>query len=97
MAKPLYVGTLVSRDAKWGAIMAEMQLASTDPIDKLRYDPDKRRRHRQCLPAGFRQQTERNSGATGVPGIEFLHTGDVPMELHLQHDHRATISSSSPC
>jgi uncharacterized protein len=39
MSKPLYVGTLVSKDARYGAILVEMTLASTDPIEKLRVDP----------------------------------------------------------
>lgn len=68
MSKPLYVGTVVSKDAQHGAILVEMTLASTDPIDKLRADPKGGDGPRQSLPAGAQHQTQGNSCPARISG-----------------------------
>ncbi len=38
--KSIYVSNLFDEDLKYGAILVEMTLSSTDPADLIRYDPD---------------------------------------------------------
>ena len=40
LSKPLYVGAILSEDARYGAVIIEMSRTSTDPIERLRLDPD---------------------------------------------------------
>jgi predicted RND superfamily exporter protein len=40
LSKPLYVGGLVSADARYAAIILEMDRSSIDPLDEIRLDPE---------------------------------------------------------
>lgn len=79
LAKPLYVGTLVSRDARYGAIVVEMTCASTDPIDKLRVDPNGGDDLPNLYPQAPNTKLRAILARPEYAGLKFLVTGDVPM------------------
>jgi hypothetical protein len=78
MAKPLYVGTLVSKDARYGAILVEMTLASTDPIDKLRVDPKGGDGLANLYPQAPNNKLHEILARPEYQGLEVMITGDVP-------------------
>lgn len=78
LARPLYVGTLVSEDAQYGAIMVEMTLNSTDPIDKLRYDPEKGNDLHNVYPQVSNDGLKKILAREEYQGLEIMLTGDVP-------------------
>lgn len=79
LSKPLYVNSIVSADARYGAIVVEMSRTSTDPIDRLRLDPDGGDAIDNLYPqvpnTAIREILKRPEYA----GIEFWLSGDVPM------------------
>lgn len=78
MVRPLYVGTLVSKDAKYGAILAEMTLNSTDPIDKLRYDPKGGDGLHNVYPQVSSDKLNEILKRPEYQDLDILLTGDVP-------------------
>jgi predicted RND superfamily exporter protein len=78
MSRPLYVGTLVSKDAQYGAILAEMTLASTDPIGKLRFDPNGGDGLANLYPQAPNNKLKEILARPQYRGLETMITGDVP-------------------
>lgn len=78
MSKPLYVGTLVSKDARHGAILVEMTRASTDPIDKLRLDPKGGDGLANLYPQAPNNKLHEILARPEYQGLEIMLTGDVP-------------------
>ena len=77
--KPVIVGGLLSRDAKYGAIILEMERSSVDPPEKLMLDPngdpfDLENLYPQAPEAAIEKILSRPEYA----GIRFYHAGDVP-------------------
>jgi predicted RND superfamily exporter protein len=78
MSRPLYVGSLVSKDAQHGAILAEMTLNSTDPIDKLRYDPKGGDGLDNVYPQASNDKLMEILKRPEYQGLDVMLTGDVP-------------------
>ncbi len=81
LGKPIYVGSLLSPDARNAAIVIEMTRTSTDPVDRLRHDPDGgdgiANLYPQVPNRVVREILERPEFRCA--GIEYLISGDVPM------------------
>jgi uncharacterized protein len=85
MARTLYVGTLVSKDAQHGAILAEMTLNSTDTIDKLRYDPKGGDGLDNVYPQVSNNKLSEVLARPEYAGLEIMLTGDVPWNATYNH------------
>ncbi len=77
MKKPLYVGGLVSEDAKLGAIIIEMSRSSIDALDEVRLDPDGGDGLGNLYPQVSFEAIEDILARPEYEGLEFFHTGDV--------------------
>lgn len=81
LSKPIYVGALVSADARNAAIVIEMTRTSTDSVDRLRHDPEGgdgiANLYPQVPNRVVREILDRPEYRD--VGIEFLISGDVPM------------------
>lgn len=79
LSKPLYVNSIVSADARYGGIVVEMTRTSTDPIDRLRHDPEAGNAIENLYPqvpnTAIREILQRPEFAD----IQFWISGDVPM------------------
>ncbi len=85
MTRPLYVGTLVSKDAQHGAILVEMTLNSTDPIDKLRYDPKGGDGLSNVYPQVSNDKLMAILARPEYQGLDVMLTGDVPWNATYNH------------
>lgn len=79
LAKPLYVGSLLSRDGRTGAIVVEMDRASTDPLEEIRLDPDGGDGMGNLYPQVSSEKIEEILARPEYEGIRFYHSGDVPL------------------
>lgn len=79
MNKPLYINGLVSKDGKYGAIILEMEKASIDPVDEIRFDPEKGDRMDNLYPQITHDRIEEVLAGPEYADIDFYHTGDVPL------------------
>lgn len=79
MAKPMLVGGIVSADAMHGAIIVEMDQSSTDPLDEIRYDPEKGDTLENLYPQVTDSAIEEILARPEYQGIHFYHSGDVPL------------------
>ncbi|MGH7337201.1 MAG: MMPL family transporter, partial [Myxococcota bacterium] len=81
LAKPQYVGGLVTADGRFGAISIDMDRTSTDPPERIRLDPDAE--HLDALDNLYPQVTsEKIEEIVARPeyaGLRFFHSGDVPL------------------
>ncbi|MGJ8687667.1 MAG: efflux RND transporter permease subunit, partial [Spongiibacteraceae bacterium] len=81
MAKPMYIDYLISRNAKYAAIIVQMERNSSDPIDKIIYDKEIGDVGANVYPTvSFNKLKEilaRPEFAN--QGIQFYLSGDVPM------------------
>jgi predicted RND superfamily exporter protein len=77
--KPLYVGGMVSRDANYAAIVIEMEKSSIDPVEEIRLDPDGGDGLENLYPQVPHRKIEEILARPEYRGIEFHHTGDVPL------------------
>jgi predicted RND superfamily exporter protein len=77
--KPLFVGSLVSRDGRYGAIIVDMDRSSVDPIDELRLDPDGGDGLANLYPQVSYHAIEEVLSRPEYEGIVFHHAGDVAM------------------
>ena len=77
LAKPLLVGGLISEDAKYGAIIVDMDRSSTDPPEDIIWDPEKGEELENLYPQVTDAALE--SLLAEYPDITFYHSGDVPM------------------
>jgi predicted RND superfamily exporter protein len=79
LAKPLYVGGLVSADASFGAISIDMDRSSTDPPEKIRLDPNGGDALGNLYPQVTHEKIEEILARPDYAGLRFYHSGDVPM------------------
>jgi predicted RND superfamily exporter protein len=79
MAKPMYVGGLVSADGNHAAIMIEMEKSSIDPLDQIRLDPQGGDVLDNLYPQASYNKIEEILARPQYAGIRFHHTGDVPL------------------
>ncbi len=79
MNKPIYINGLVSKDGKYGAIIIEMEKASIDPIDEIRFDPEKGDQMDNLYPQITHDRIEAILTMPEYTGIDFYHTGDVSL------------------
>jgi len=82
LAKPLLVGGLLSADARYGAIVIEMDRSSTDPLEDIRLDPE----GGDGLPNLYPQVTDTAIdeilARPEYADIAFYHSGDVPLNAY---------------
>lgn len=79
LSKPIYVNSIVSADARYGAIVVEMTRTSTDPIDRLRLDPEAGNDISNLYPQVPNTAIRNILDRPEYEGIEFWVSGDVPM------------------
>ncbi len=79
LAKPLFVGGLLSADAHHAAIIVEMDRSSTDPLDQIRLDADAGDGLENLYPQPTDTAIEEILSRPEYAGIHFYHSGDVPM------------------
>lgn len=78
LTNPLYVDTLVSKDARHGAILVKMTQTSTDSIDKLRIDPKGGDGLANLYPQASNNKLKEILARPDFAGMEIMLTGDVP-------------------
>ena len=79
LSKPLYVDTLISKDAKYAGLIVEMTRTSTDPLEKLRLDPEGGDGLDNLYPQAPNNKLEEILARPEYQGITFWASGDVPM------------------
>lgn len=79
LSKPLYVGGIVSADARHAAIILEMDRSSIDPLEDLRLDPDGGDGLDNLYPQVSYDPIEAILARPEYAGIVFHHTGDVAL------------------
>ncbi|MGH0031984.1 MAG: efflux RND transporter permease subunit [Myxococcota bacterium] len=79
LGKPLYVGSLVSRDARAGAIVVEMDRTSTDALEDIRLDPDGGDGLDNLYPQVSSEAIDAILARPEYAGIRFFHSGDTPL------------------
>lgn len=79
VSKPLYVGSVVSKDAKHAAVVVEMSRTSTDPIERLRLDPNAGDDLPNLYPQAPDNKVREILARPEYQGIDFKISGDVPM------------------
>jgi len=77
--KPLYVNALTSKDGQFGAINLEMEKASVDSIEEIRFDPEKGDEMSNLYPQITFDRIEEILSSPEYEGLDFYHTGDVPL------------------
>lgn len=79
LAKPVYVGGLVSADARHAALILDMDRSSVDPLDQIRLDPQGGDGLDNLYPQVSYRAIEDVLARPEYRGIEFHHVGDVPL------------------
>lgn len=79
LAKPIFVGGLLSRDARHAAIILQMDRSSTDPLDEIRLDPEGGNDLANLYPQPTDAAISEILARPEWQGIRFYHSGDVPM------------------
>ncbi|NWG72916.1 MAG: MMPL family transporter, partial [Parvularculaceae bacterium] len=80
LAKPLYVGGIVSADGRYGAISIEMEKSSIDPPDEIILDPEKGHAELANLyPQASDLAIQAILARPEYAGLRFWHSGDVPL------------------
>jgi predicted RND superfamily exporter protein len=75
----LIVDGILSRDGEYGAIIIEMDRSSTDPLEEIRLDPDGGDGLENLYPQVTFAAIEEILARPEFEGIEFYHSGDVPL------------------
>ena len=96
LGKPLYVGGLVSADARYAAIILEMDRSSVDPLEEIRLDPEGGDGLANLYPQATYHPIEDDPGAARVRGHRLPPRGRRGAQLHLQRDHRRRERRCSP-
>lgn len=78
LAKPMLVGGLVSADAKYGAIIVDMERSSIDSPTELQYDPNGGPGLENLFPQVTDSAIEAILKRPEYSGIVFYNSGDVP-------------------
>ncbi len=79
LAKPLYVGGLLTPDGRFGAISVDMDRTSTDPIEILRVDPDGGDGLSNLYPQASYDKLEEILARPEYRDLVFHHSGDIPL------------------
>ncbi len=79
MKKPLLVGTLISKDGRYGAILMEMEKSSVDAQETLIFDPARGTDMDNLYPQVTNDAIERILARPEYKSIQFHYTGDVPL------------------
>ena len=79
LAKPLYVGGLVSREGNYAAIIIDMDRSSVDPLEEIRLDPEGGDALDNLYPQVTYHAIEELLARPEYEGIVFHHVGDVPL------------------
>jgi len=79
LAKPMLVGGILSADARYGAIVIEMDRSSTDPPERIQIDPEKGSDLENLYPQATDSVIEAILARPEYDGIDFYHSGDVPL------------------
>jgi predicted RND superfamily exporter protein len=79
LAKPLFVGGLLSADASHAAIIIQMDRSSTDPLEEIRLDPDAGNELENVYPQPTDAAITEILARPEWQGIRFYHSGDVPL------------------
>jgi predicted RND superfamily exporter protein len=79
LAKPIFVGSILSADARFAAIVIEMDRSSTDPPDEIRLDPEGGDGLENMYPQPTESAISEILARPEYQGIAFYHSGDVPM------------------
>jgi uncharacterized protein len=79
VSKPLYVGSVVSKDATHAAVVVEMSRTSTDPVERLRLDPQGGDDLPNLYPQAPDDKVRKILARPEYQGIDFKISGDVPM------------------
>ena len=79
LAKPLYVGGLVSADARQAVILVEMDRSSVDPIEAIRLDPEGGDGLDNLYPQVSFHAIQAILDRPEYAAIVFHHVGDVPL------------------
>jgi predicted RND superfamily exporter protein len=79
LAKPQYVGGIVTTDGRFGAISIDMDRTSTDPPERIRLDPNGGDGLDNLYPQVTNDKIEQIIARPEYAGLRFYHSGDVPM------------------
>jgi predicted RND superfamily exporter protein len=79
LSKPLYVGGLVSADARYAAIILEMDRSSVDPLEEIRLDPEGGDGLANLYPQASYHPIEEILARPEYEDIVFHHAGDVAL------------------
>ncbi|MDB4433344.1 MMPL family transporter, partial [bacterium] len=79
LAKPLYVGGLVSADGNYAAIVIEMDRSMVDPPEEIRLDPEGGDGLDNFYPQASHNKIQEILSRPEYAGIRFHNTGDVPL------------------
>jgi predicted RND superfamily exporter protein len=79
LKKPSYRGSLIDDAVSHGAIILEMTITSSDPLDELRLDPDGGDGIANLYPQAPNRKILEILARPEYQGIEFQWSGDVPM------------------
>lgn len=79
LARPMLVGGLVSADGLHGALILEMDLSSTDPLDAIRLDPEGGDGLENLYPQVTESKTSEILSRPEYEGLVFHVSGDVPL------------------
>lgn len=81
LAKPQYVGALVTPDGRFGAISIDMDRTSTDPPERIRLDPEAEKLDAldNLYPQVTSEKIEEIVARPEFAGLRFYHSGDVPL------------------
>ena len=79
LSKPMYVGGIVSPDARYGAIIIDMALSSTDPIADIRLDPDGGDGLDNLYPQVTQSKIDEILARPEYADLTFFVSGDVPL------------------
>ncbi len=79
LKKPMYIGGLVSKDAKYAAIIVEMEKSSIDPLGDIMVDPEKGNALENLYPQATHKKIEDILKRPEFKGVKFYHSGDVPL------------------
>lgn len=77
--KPMLVGGILSEDAKYAAIIIEMDRSSTDPLDEIRLDPAGGDGLDNLYPQVTNDAIEAILARPEFANLHFYHSGDVPL------------------
>jgi len=79
LSKPMLVGGILSADAKYGALILEMDRSSTDPLEEIRLDAEGGDALDNLYPQVTFAAIEEILTRPEYDEIRFYHSGDVPM------------------